>query len=800
VPTNTETPTSFVTEIATQFTTETPTSFVTATGTSTETPTGTQDFSTPTPLSQLPTATATPVMEGYPEIESRAQLQSVLSCPTVNYFVVDGSFQQLKSAIDCARQSSWATYDIYIRGTIYFETALSLTTTGKVLNFYGEGIGIGSNATILDGSTNGKIGMFRINSGTANFYNLVIRGGRINTGGAVFGIDAISGNSPTIRVESSILEDNRAEFHVNNLLTIGGIVRLSGGQIFLSNNIIRNNYADYGGIIYAHTFSFTYSTINTNCNLFTNNESKFHSNIFFFQDLKLLPPNSSQPVSITNNSFISNSLTGGDGSPRSIYYFRPANSPVILQAQGNYWNGVTNRNFIVPSVIGDNLTSSLQNVVVDPISATDPTRNFLTNPYSAPQGSSCVMTPPPPFPAPLPTPTPTIICPASLQGQAQPANAPGGGGDVCQVITPTPTLECNTNTEAQILLEHNIQVTDRSNWSSADLVALCKAVTKTAQALYNLVTEDGGRTYTNSAETFKVIMSPNGIEFRQDLDSFNCVTTANTTSALIQCGTSVGNQGNISEYVFAHELGHVFVARTAVTISGRSHPCGISFDTCMEFPLSSDGPLGIGTMFIFGRTKWRYTRPIYSRFFERLGVTKDLSNYTFSGDNGQNCSFESPQALPSRLSCISEEDWSRGYLGWGSGIEWINGVPSVGPCGESASANFLPSDFQQNPCVFIDWLQFDPDGAIKTLEINEASADMFLNWVYRQSVLLTPIVYGDEGFENAAWDDGIFERQCGAPCSSDIISGEYPESRGPGDDRYYWMRTTLLKIANYYGW
>jgi predicted outer membrane repeat protein len=55
VPTNTETPTSFVTETPTQFTTETPTSFVTetATGTSTETPTGTQDFSTLTPTSTI---------------------------------------------------------------------------------------------------------------------------------------------------------------------------------------------------------------------------------------------------------------------------------------------------------------------------------------------------------------------------------------------------------------------------------------------------------------------------------------------------------------------------------------------------------------------------------------------------------------------------------------------------------------------------------------------------------------------------------------------------------------------------
>jgi hypothetical protein len=61
VPTNTETPTSFVTETPTQFTTETPTSFVTetATGTSTETPTGTQDFATPTL-----TPTFTPTVDG----------------------------------------------------------------------------------------------------------------------------------------------------------------------------------------------------------------------------------------------------------------------------------------------------------------------------------------------------------------------------------------------------------------------------------------------------------------------------------------------------------------------------------------------------------------------------------------------------------------------------------------------------------------------------------------------------------------------------------------------------------------
>jgi hypothetical protein len=119
-------------------------------------------------------------------------------------------------------------------------------------------------------------------------------------------------------------------------------------------------------------------------------------------------------------------------------------------------------------------------------------------------------------------------------------------------------------------------------------------------------------------------------------------------------------------------------------------------------------------------------------------------------------------------------------------------LTAMAVCQRNTTNNF--TDFQQNT------ITVDNPPAGEPNEFGETAADMFLNWVYRQNLLLTPVVYGDEGFENAAWDDGIFQRRCGDPCLSDITSGQYSASNGPGDDRYLWMQTTLISLANYYGW
>lgn len=139
----------------------------------------------------------------------------------------------------------------------------------------------------------------------------------------------------------------------------------------------------------------------------------------------------------------------------------------------------------------------------------------------------------------------------------------------------------------------------------------------------------------------------------------------------------------------------------------------------------------------------------------------------------------------------SLQDWQRGNRGWGSG------AALAGPCDAPAGINFQPTPYQQNPCVFVNWLATwilgNPDPSI---EVEEAAADMFLNWVFRMPALTTPVDFGDEGFENAIWADWFnptFQTQ------GDTFH-IYPAAAGPGDDRYIWMTDILGQLFVYYGW
>src|SRR5690606_14248776 len=76
-------------------------------------------------------------------------------------------------------------------------------------------------------------------------------------------------------------------------------------------------------------------------------------------------------------------------------------------------------------------------------------------------------------------------------------------------------------------------------------------------------------------------------------------------------------------------------------------------------------------------------------------------------------------------------------------------IPRLGPCGEGAPtpqplAPGNPFPFQQTPCTFPSWLL--PSGSLgRVVEVEEAAADMFLNWVYWKN-------YGDEtAFRDRLW-------------------------------------------------
>ncbi len=101
-------------------------------------------------------------------------------------------------------------------------------------------------------------------------------------------------------------------------------------------------------------------------------------------------------------------------------------------------------------------------------------------------------------------------------------------------------------------------------------------------------------------------------------------------------------------------------------------------------------------------------------------------------------------------------DWVRGKRGWGSG-------PSS------------PTDFQQNAYEVKD---VDASSLERFTEIDEATADMFLNWVY------SVVTDRKLGFQNISW--------LGAGCQT--AAGCKQETERPGDARFEWMRGQMSEI------
>jgi hypothetical protein len=114
---------------------------------------------------------------------------------------------------------------------------------------------------------------------------------------------------------------------------------------------------------------------------------------------------------------------------------------------------------------------------------------------------------------------------------------------------------------------------------------------------------------------------------------------------------------------------------------------------------------------------------------------------------------------------ISPNDWKRGGRGWGSHGRSI---------------------FQQNIVTKIDI-----DGSTDEFEeVDEATADMFLNWVYRRIT------------DNPAIGDPCANRdQIGAWLGFRNINdtGAYDNTL-PGNARYWWMETQMTQIFNSQGW
>ncbi len=248
-----------------------------------------------------------------------------------------------------------------------------------------------------------------------------------------------------------------------------------------------------------------------------------------------------------------------------------------------------------------------------------------------------------------------------------------------------------------------------------------------------------------------------------------------------------------------HELGHVFVERTTVILNGNpiDHPCYIvgrntlSLIECMDQPVIAalNTSLGTTNTFIFGKRTEYFTRASVTELLSFLEIT------TLTADNFGPYIQHFPNDPTLYLKVDGE--WLRGIRGWGSG------APSFGPCDDDASSDFLPTEFQQNPCAAYIWIELvrqntTPDDemitTLSTIELSEAAADMFLNWVYRTNNL--------GGFQNMSWPikgQGTMDT-LPIPNLEILLPNSFPVPRqGPGDDRFYWMNSTMQQFFVYYG-
>lgn len=237
-------------------------------------------------------------------------------------------------------------------------------------------------------------------------------------------------------------------------------------------------------------------------------------------------------------------------------------------------------------------------------------------------------------------------------------------------------------------------------------------------------------------------------------------------SAAIDCAFGL----NMTQYTAVHELGHVFVGRTTPTGQQSAYRERVR------------QPNGAGTAL-----------------------------FTPSGTF-----LMGPRTLNIRSGQLS--DWQRSDFlldqGWGSAAQWNrSGVPSsywdeypgvavtpltptrypiqiprIGPCDPAVPISFppligTPFHYQQNPCTYSDERAPGLD-----YEIEEAAADMFLNWVYWK---ISP---GVAGFLDNRW------RRSTIQSSIDCYPNGCSDNELPGQSRGTWMNTVMVEMFTQFGW
>ncbi|MDX2161771.1 MAG: hypothetical protein SF162_10635 [bacterium] len=371
---------------------------------------------------------------------------------------------------------------------------------------------------------------------------------------------------------------------------------------------------------------------------------------------------------------------------------------------------------------------------------------------------------PTPTVTPSPTPTPTVTPTATARATATEVL-------ICLLNAQQDGLSAFSQNADLCTCQNSLAdfgITLVGAWNAEEQATILTGACKTGQALLLHGVSVSDPAVNDVVEAFRIVMQGQNqgvwrtIEFRW-VSTGNpiCSTAKNPTAdvaAQIDC--DVANQ--LSEYTVVHEFGHVLVGRAAGT-------GGVTFLTKVESPVVGGGSLrnlAPTPGFIMGSRTYSLSRGI-STDWQRSSVITDNgwgSAALWNQQSYYRYNFPEPPPLtPTAFPLL---------------------VPQIGPCGEGVPTlppvNDIPFPFQQNPCTIPDWETLSIEGEIT--EIEEAAADMFLNWVYWKTVSVP------SGFADTLWRSSTcYPNGCADPGQS-------------GEARSVWMDQTMSELFTEFGW
>ena len=337
---------------------------------------------------------------------------------------------------------------------------------------------------------------------------------------------------------------------------------------------------------------------------------------------------------------------------------------------------------------------------------------------------------------------------------------------ILPTATPTPTViptQIPTQTPVALTLA-DYGVVLEGTWLQTERDEILLAAIQTGNAL-----SSHGAASTGTAAFREVLQGVVGgqqrkIKFSRIANGLRVCITAKTPdgaefSANIQCHSDV----IMNQYTAVHEFGHVLVGRT--TIGGISSyltrigdPDGNTSSLNRLLNSSSDFVMGVrGYTLLSGAvTDWQRSDPDTDNGWGSAGLWDTQSYYGPYQLQPPPVGAGTPTPIPQQRS-----------------------IPKLGPCGDGAptpqpTAMGSPFTFQQNPCTFPSWL-IAPGSLGNVLEVEEAAADMFLNWTY--SSFNDQLWRGNNCYSNGCNDSGL-----------------------SGQARNQWMDTQMSQLFIEFGW